>query len=149
MSILVLLVGITVVQVFMRYIMKAPFSWAEEISLLILVWFGLLSVASAVFYNSHMKISLVWNILPPRGQHLLNVIVELLMLAFALNVTFNAGLLVDLVDAQVLSASGIAKVWLYYPLYAGGALMTLNCLTNIFYDRYPDKESDEIGMEIS
>lgn len=149
MTILVLLVAITVIQVFMRYIMKSPFSWAEEVSLLILVWFGLLSVASAVFYQSHMKISVLWNMLPSSGQHIVNVIVELLILFFAFSVTLNAGALVNLVDDQVLAASGIAKVWIYYPLYAGGALMSLNCITNILYDRYPGKDETEIGMEIS
>lgn len=146
--ILVLLVSITVLQVCMRYLFMSPFSWAEEVSLLILVWFGLLSVASAVFHQSHMKISFVWNMLPEKGQYLVNVCVELLVLFFALNITFNADTLVTLVSGQVLSASGISKVWLYYPLYVGGGLMSLNCLTNILYDRYAGNENDEIGMEI-
>lgn len=144
---LTILVGITVLQVFLRYVLKSPVSWSEEVALLLLVWFGMLAVAIAVYRHTHMSISIVWDRLTPDKQHLLNVAVEFLVLLFAVNITINAEMLINIVGDQSLSASGFPKAWLYYPLQIGGGLMSLNAIGNLLLDHFPGKNASSSGFE--
>ncbi len=145
---LAILVGIIVLQVFLRYVLQSPLSWSEEVALLLLVWFGMLAVAIAIYRHTHMAISVVWDRLSPPAQHVLNIAVEILVLIFALNISINAGLLIDIVGDQALSASGFPKAWLYLPLQVGGALMAMNCIANLLLDHFPGKNSGSAGLEI-
>ncbi len=133
---LVAMVLIIVVSVFFRYVLSSPISWSEEVALLLLVWFGMLSVATAVYRHSHMAITIIYARLSDTGQYWLNQVVQILIAVFALNVSINAGLLVEMVDVQVLSASGLPKGWLYLAPLIGGALMALNAAGNVFLDRF-------------
>ncbi len=130
------MVLIIIVSVFFRYLLSSPISWSEEVALLLLVWFGMLSVATAVYRHSHMAITIIYDRLPDFGQYWLNQMMQLLIAVFALNVSINASLLVELVDLQVLSASGLPKAYLYLAPLVGGGLMALNALGNIFLDRF-------------
>jgi len=140
------LVGIIVLQVFLRYVLRSPVSWSEEVALLLLVWFSMLAVAVAIYRHTHIAISIIWDRLSPAGQHTLNIIVELLVLVFALNVSINAGTLIDIVGDQALSASGFPKSWLYLPLQVGGALMALNAIGNLLLDHFPSPDSHSSGF---
>jgi len=145
---LVLLVILTVAQVFLRYVMKAPVSWSEEVALLILVWFGMLTVAIAVYRHSHMMITVLWNYFPPPWKYGLNILVELLIIVFALNIALNAGLLINIVGEQTLSASEWPKAWLYIPLQVGGGLMFLNASGNILLDHFPGRNVTPSNFEM-
>ena len=139
--ILASLVLITVCQVFLRYVLNTPTSWSEEITLLLLIWFGMLSVAVATYQHKHMSISVVWDKLPASVQHLFNIFIDLLILIFAINIYFNADLLIEIVSNQKLPASEFSKAWLYYSLKMGGGLMVINSAGNVLLDRYSDSES--------
>ena len=140
--ILVVMVMIIVVQVLFRYVLSSPISWSEEVALLLLVWFALLSVAVAVYRHSHMAISLVYDHLSNAGQYWLNLTAQLLIAAFALNISINAGLLVELTDIQILPASAIPKAWLYLAPVVGGGLMAINAFGNLFLDRFVNENTD-------
>ena len=143
---MVVLVAITSVQVFLRYVLKSPFDWAEEVSLLILIWFGMLAVAIAVYRHTHMVIWVAWDRLSPRLQYLVNIGVELLTIAFAVNIALNAQPLIDIVAGQYLPASGLPNTWLYYSLEFGGGLMVFNAIGNILLDHFPtNTPNPEIG----
>jgi len=142
------LVGIIVLQVFLRYVLKSPVSWSEEVALLLLVWFGMLAVAIAIYRHTHMSITVIWDRLSPTAQHVLNIAVEILVLTFALSITINAGMLIEVVGEQALSASGFPKAWLYLPLQIGGGLMAMNSIGNLLLNHYPGKDAGSTGIEI-
>ncbi len=144
---LTVLLGIVFIQVFLRYVFRSPVSWSEEVALLLLVWFGMLSVAVAIYRHTHMAISVIWDRLRPSLQLLTNIAVEFLILFFALNISINAGLLIDIVGDQTLSASGIPRSWLYYPLQAGGGLMAINAIGNLLLDHFPGKDAEPSSIE--
>lgn len=61
---LVIMVVITFTQVVMRFIFNAPFSWSEEITLILLVWFGYLCMPIDIFSDSHAALYFLYNKLP-------------------------------------------------------------------------------------
>jgi TRAP-type C4-dicarboxylate transport system permease small subunit len=145
---LVVLVGITVFQVFLRYVLKSPVSWSEEVALLLLVWFGMLAVAIGVFRHTHMAITALWDYFPPPLKYIVNILIELFIIIFALNIGLNAEILIDIVGDQTLSASELPKAWLYFPLQFGGGLMVLNSVGNILLDHFPDDNITPSNFEM-
>ncbi|WP_320127543.1 TRAP transporter small permease [uncultured Sphaerochaeta sp.] len=61
---LVIMIAITFVQVVMRFCFNAPFSWAEEVTLMFLVWFGYICMSIDIFTDSHAALYFLYNILP-------------------------------------------------------------------------------------
>ena len=143
-----ILVMIVVVQVFLRYVLHSPLSWIEEVALLLLVWFGMLAVAIAVYRHTHIVITVLWDRFSPFARHIVNIGVELLIILFALNIALNAETLIQVVHGQHLPASQIPKAWLYYPLQFGGALMAFNAFGNIVLDHLPQKVHHISNFEV-
>ncbi|KJS19799.1 MAG: hypothetical protein VR72_17245 [Clostridiaceae bacterium BRH_c20a] len=86
----VLILLITGAQVVARYVFVKPFSWAEEISRLFFIWMIFIGAATAVRENTHIRLEALDNILPRKGRVLVNIVIGLLGLAFAL-VTITQG----------------------------------------------------------
>lgn len=141
-----LLIGmlqLIVLHVVCRYAISAPIRWLEEIVLLLLVWFAMLSVALGVHRHTHIYIDTLWKLLPARWQYWVDVGGQLLILFFALVIAFNAFDLIVLVYEQVLPASGLPRFFLYVAPIVGGGVMAVNAITNILLDSFiaPDIKS--------
>jgi len=141
------MVVIIVVQVGFRYLLNAPISWSEEVAILILVWFGWLSVAVAVYRHSHMAIDVIYDHLPSIGKYWLNIIIQFLITVFAVNIMLNSSLLVAMVDEQTLPASGILRSCLYFAPMVAAVLMTINSVGNLLLDRFVDESSDALNNQ--
>jgi len=141
------MVVIIVVQVGFRYLLNAPISWSEEVAILILVWFGWLSVAVAVYRHSHMAIDVIYDHLPSIGKYWLNIIIQFLITVFAVNIMLNSSLLVAMVDEQTLPASGILRSCLYFAPMVATVLMTINSVGNLLLDRFVDESSDALNIQ--
>jgi len=141
------MVVIIVVQVGFRYLLNAPISWSEEVAILILVWFGWLSVAVAVYRHSHMAIDVIYVHLPSIGKYWLNIIIQFLITVFAVNIMLNSSLLVAMVDEQTLPASGILRSCLYFAPMVATVLMTINSVGNLLLDRFVDESSDALNIQ--
>ena len=142
-GLLVVIVGVTSLQVFLRFILKSPVSWSEEVALLLLIWFGMIAIASAVHHHGHIAITAIRDLLPPAAAHGLDILAQLLILGFGLALAFQGVALVGIVGLQILPASNISKVWLYYPIIVGGVLMAINALGNVLTGQTAPKPKPE------
>ena len=141
-ALLCVIIVITLVQIFLRFVLRNPISWSEEVALLLLVWFGMIAIAIAVHRHGHLAIMAVRDRLPFPFNSFLDILAQLLIAGFGL-VQFICGFdLVALAGGQTLPASDIGKTWFYYPVIIGGALLTINALGNILTGRWtPVSES--------
>lgn len=144
-ALLVVIVCITSLQVFLRFILKSPVSWSEEVALLLLIWFGMIAIAGAVHHHGHIAITAIRDLLPPAAAHGLDVLAQFLTLGFGLALAFQGVALVQIVGLQILPASNISKAWIYYPIVAGGVLMAINALGNILTGQTAPKPKTEEG----
>lgn len=63
--------GITIlllVNVFLRYLFSRPFSWAEEISVLLIVWVVLLGAGLVQKKDEHVAISYIFDLFPVKWK---------------------------------------------------------------------------------
>ncbi|MCI8511076.1 MAG: TRAP transporter small permease [Lachnospiraceae bacterium] len=84
---LVVLVVITFLGVFYRYIIGKPFTWLEEVQLASLTWIGFLSAGAAFRSGSHIAIEMVVELFPVHVQRGIAWAVRLITLAILFYLT--------------------------------------------------------------
>ena len=78
--------------VFTRYAMSNQASWSEELARFLLIWIGILGAAYASGQRMHLSIDLLKPKLDPSGQKRLTVIINVLVLLFAVCILLIGGL---------------------------------------------------------
>ena len=71
-------------QVFGRYVLHHIPSWSEEIALLLMMWFGFLSIAIGFRHQLHIRISLVTDKLPSWMQAAAEWLTIILIIGFGI-----------------------------------------------------------------
>lgn len=88
-------------QVFMRFVLRDPSSYTEELARFLLIWLGLLGGSYAAGQHLHLAVDLLPGRLQGRRRQVLELIIELCTLGFA----------------HLLMVGGARLVWLM--LYLG------------------------------
>jgi TRAP-type C4-dicarboxylate transport system permease small subunit len=130
---LVIMLGITFVQVAVRYVFNAPFSWAEEVTLMLLVSFGYLCMSLDIMTDSHVSIYFVYNKFPPFVRKLLDLSRHGLLVFFFVNMIVYGFRLTELNMGKQQPASGFSQGWLFLPLVVGGSFMLLYSVFNFIH----------------
>ncbi|WP_207101642.1 TRAP transporter small permease [Paracoccus shandongensis] len=72
-----ILVGVTALAVFMRYVMGAPFQWTEEISGFLMIWIIMLGAISCEWRRQHLTIDFAVGALPSGPRRAIEIVVGL------------------------------------------------------------------------
>ncbi|MGE4282084.1 MAG: TRAP transporter small permease [Clostridia bacterium] len=95
---LAVIVIITVIGVFMRYVVGNPLAWTEEVSLALIVWFVFLGASSAMKRRAHISIDFFVAMLPRKLRIVSDVIVIIanfivlsFLVVFGYQLTMQAG----------------------------------------------------------
>lgn len=130
---LVGLMGLSVLnvlwQVFTRFVLDAPSALTEELARYLLIWIGVLGAAYAAGKRVHLALDLLPEKLQGRGRLKLNLVIEALVMAFALAVMVIGG--ARLVYIQY--ALGQASSSLGLPMALVYAVVPLSGLLILFY----------------
>lgn len=70
------------IQVITRYLFRYSFVWTEELSMIMFIWMGWLSISAAVTYRKHMAITALVDILPKKVQRYLKILVNIIFIVF-------------------------------------------------------------------
>lgn len=93
---LVLLVGLSSLQVILRYVFNAPLPWTEEVSGMALVWMTFIGAIGLARRNLHARVELLEDVAGGAHWHrLLELGLDLLSVAFLVVVTIGA---IDLIS---------------------------------------------------
>lgn len=65
------LVLVVLLQIFCRYLLNSPLTWADELARYLFVWVAFLGASTAVKRRSHTRFSVLLGRLPERGQKIL------------------------------------------------------------------------------
>lgn len=85
------------VNVFMRYVLKSPFSWCEEICDMSLVWIAFLGAAALEYKKEHVKIDIVVNLFNEKKKKIIIIIANLCVLIVLILHVWSG---IELVKAQ-------------------------------------------------
>lgn len=121
-------------QVFTRFILGQPSSFTDELARFLLIWVGLLGAAFAVGQRLHLAIDLVSDGLSPRRRQVLGVVIESVVLAFAVGVMLVGGwqlVSLTLLLGQTSAALGVPLGYVYSVLPLSGAIMAFYAIVFI------------------
>lgn len=128
--ILIIVTLITFVQVVMRFVFDAPFSWSEEVTLMFLVWFGYLCMAIDIYTDDHAALYFLYNRMFPKLRKGADLFRHGLLVWFFAEMIKYGWMLTKLNLPKPQPATRFSQGWLYAPLIIGGALMLIYSLVN-------------------
>ena len=143
--IFILMLSAVAVQVFSRYVLNMPIPKLFELSIYSFIWTIYLGAALAKRYNQHIRFDILYRRLPARGQLVIDIIFDLLLVVVLLI------LLIPSVDYTLwnyrIKASALRIPWTYllmcFPLFVG--LTIVHCIIDIITNiqRFIGKASEE------
>lgn len=132
-SLMALLVIAVTWQVLSRYLLAEPSSWTEELARFLLVWIGVLGASYAYRMKMHLGIDLLPQRLTGRNFAVLELVINLSVIVFAVAVMIvGGGNLVAMTAElkQISPALGIPMAWVYAVVPMSGVLIVLYALEN-------------------
>lgn len=153
---LITMTFLVVYQVFTRYVLSSPAAWTEEIVRYILIWTGFVAGAYAFGTRQHMAFLFVRDRFKGKSSKTLLVLIDGLVLAFALLVIVIGGTRLALSALPELSALlGISRGLVYGVAPVAGVFIVVIQLINIWEDitgiellkeKKDDIEEEELGL---
>lgn len=128
---LVCLIAAVTYQIFGRHVLNRTPTWAESISLLLVLYVTMLGAAVGVRDAGHIGFEVLIEALPPNGQRALLIFIHLLVLLFGALMAWFCGVLAESVSSYSMPTLGISEAWKYVPAMIAGVLITLFSIEHI------------------
>ena len=126
---------IIIYEVFMRYLVKSPTTWVNDVSEILLVYVTFLGSAYVLSLGEHTKVDIVITLLKRRNQEIMGIIQDTLSLFFCAVFTYIAwNSFWDSLVTQERTAGGLFSVplWsVYVVIPFGGLLMCIQLIRQI------------------
>ncbi len=131
---LIAVVSICIIQVIARYAFNASFSWAEEISAIIVLWAMWIGGSLAAKSNSHLRLSFLEKKFRPRTRLFLCLMQKALVIFFAVAMACASRVVLKVNENITLMSLPITVNIMYWSVPVGCTLITFNCLRSMLDD---------------
>ena len=122
-------------QVITRFILKNPSTLTEEILRYLLVWTTMVGGAYAYGRRKHLSINMLTKKLPYKQQKMLDIIIQIIVIAFAVVVMIMGGFnMVGTTSNQISAALHLPMPYVYASIPVGGILIIFYSLIFIVED---------------
>lgn len=132
-----ILVSVTCLAVFMRYVMNQPIGWTEEISALLMIWIVMLGAVTCEWQKRHLTIDLLVDALPRGAQKLLSIVVGLVSIATLSGIAWLAWRLAQTTGFKRTQILRLSWFWIDLAVVVGAALAAVVVLWRLL-GRVPD-----------
>jgi TRAP-type C4-dicarboxylate transport system permease small subunit len=122
---------VILVQVFLRYVVKASLPWSEELARYLMVWIGLLGASLALQEGRHIEVTLLLERVPRRVRKVLTGIALFAVLWFLWLMLQQGYLLIGNIWLQRSPAMSIPMVIPYAAIPVGAVLMMIHVLLTL------------------
>jgi len=140
----ILLLILSLLQVFFRYILNFSISWTEELSRYIFIWMVFLSGFFTVQEKLNIRLDIIINLFTSSHRKWLNICIDIFTAMFLLSI-FIFGVKYSIFSMeQRTPALNIPKGYIYMALPIGSLLMFISIIrilkTNITKDKFEIKK---------
>ncbi len=137
-------------EVFMRYVLRAPTTWVQEVSIYLCMAVGLLGAAFALKNNHHFSITILVDRLSVQNAWRIKLLTNLMGIIYSSIFVFKGSQMAQFSYVMKDVSNGVMAIplwipWLLVPL--GGILLTLqfiNKLSDLIFCREPEKNEGPI-----
>lgn len=119
---LLLMVFFVFLGIIMRYVLKKPLVWGEEVALLGQIWLTLISVGVLCCKVDHMVVDYISSHLSLKKKLILDIVNHSLITIFFLVMTYSGTVVVDMTRKSITPGLGISVSYMYLPTVIGGVL---------------------------
>ena len=128
---LVCLIAAVAFQVFGRHVLNSTPTWAESLSLLLVLFVTMMGAAVGVRDAGHIGFESLADLLPASFRRWLCVIVHALVLLFGALMAWYCAQLAESVHAVKIPNLGLSEAWKYIPALLSGLLIVLFSIEHI------------------
>lgn len=114
-----------------RYVFRYTPAWGDQLALVLMVWIALLTATIGVRYDTHIKVTLIEGILSPKVLKILDGIIEILMVIFAIFMIIEGSKLTQLSSHNIITGLNIKSSWLYVSIPFCGLIMLIQLLRKV------------------
>ena len=123
MLLVVALAIVVFLQVFNRFVLKAPLAWSEDLAMLLFQWVAFLGAAVGVKRMRHFGIELVVKRMSGRARHWIEILVPFIMGIVAVTMITEGYTLIRLNRNRIYSSMDLSYIWAYLPIPISGVWM--------------------------
>ncbi len=121
-----ILVCVTAWQVFSRQVLNAPSTWSEELSKILFVWLAFAGSAFLFGERGHIAVDFLARRLPVTAQRILQVIVQITIVGFAVLAMVWGGYLASSIAwNQQMTALPLTLGWVYIIIPIAGVFIAI------------------------
>lgn len=133
------LVGITIMGVIMRYVVGQPFQWLEEVSTSLFVWMALMGASCAVRTGGHVSIDMVVDFFSPKARKVVDVFVFVVfMIVLGCMIYYGTLISIDY-SGKVTALLKVPYRYINMAVPLGGLLMMISEVV-VFVQKMTGKE---------
>jgi TRAP-type C4-dicarboxylate transport system permease small subunit len=115
---------IVFLQVFNRFILKAPLAWSEDLAMLLFQWVAFLGAAVGVQRTRHFGIELAVKRMPTAVRHWIEIgLIPLVVGAVAVVMIVQGISLLKFNYSRIYASMDLSYLWAYLPIPVSGALI--------------------------
>ena len=125
---MVLVVALAIVvflQVFNRFVLKAPLAWSEDLAMLLFQWVAFLGAAVGVKRIRHFGIELVVRKLSEKSRRRIEILVPFIVGIVAVTMITEGYKLIQFNINRIYSSMDLSYIWAYLPIPISGLLMII------------------------
>ena len=128
---LMLIVTTVAYQVFGRYVLNQPPTWAESLALLLILYVTLIAAAVGVRDAGHIGMESLLILAPDKVREAVELLIHAMVAAFGATMVYNGTVLGLSVAGYKISGLGLSEGLRYVPLVISGALIVLFSIEHI------------------
>lgn len=128
------IMAITVVAVFMRYVLNDPLQWVEEILVALFLWTIMLGASSAMKNRGHVSIDALVIHFPRKVRHAIQLFNDIVTIAVLLTIAVLGYKLAINATDKITPILQISYKYIDIAVPVGACWMALHVVRNIFRD---------------
>jgi TRAP-type C4-dicarboxylate transport system permease small subunit len=139
--------GLIFADVFCRYVLHFSIAWADEITLIFLVWYVFIALAIGVRKNVHVSIDLIKILVPNRYlDWFATRLVSLLTIVFGGLLVYFGWELIQIGTYSTLASIDLPSYWEYVFIPVSGVLVVYSALLRLFRRLPAEPEVDLLDV---
>lgn len=146
--ILLVIVSVTILQVFFRFVLDTPLTWSDELGRFLFIWMVFIGAAIVSFDDKHLTVEVIQERMSTKIKLISSIIIRTLAVAFLLITIFSS---FDLVRVSHYLTSGALNIpFSYWRVAApvGSALMVIFIIIRTILDIRSFKKGTFVNRSI-
>ncbi|NMB17703.1 MAG: TRAP transporter small permease [Firmicutes bacterium] len=118
--------------VFFRYVLRDPFTWTEELSVILFIWVVFLGSTVAAGAKRHVVVDVIVNRVSKEHQARIDILTRLISLGFLVVLTYGGFQLIPMMSTHYSVALNVPKSFYYIPVTIFAFSMSLIIIDEIW-----------------